>query len=124
MGWSVLDTAISPDGRHVIYSSWSDYGGYDFIVMIVCRNSVTEVVHSTVHQANIYGEDGQVALPFSRSCGRFCIFALRFSQDGFEILGGANDGNLYLFDRMAGQESLRVSESKTASITKNVLSSV
>jgi hypothetical protein len=24
VGWSVLDTAFSPDGRHVAYSSWSE----------------------------------------------------------------------------------------------------
>ncbi len=61
-----------------------------------------------------------MALPFSPLGGRFCIFALRFSQDGFEILGGANDGNLYLFDRMASQETLRVSESEVAISVKNV----
>lgn len=26
VGWSILDTAISPDGRHFIYSSWSESG--------------------------------------------------------------------------------------------------
>lgn len=25
VGWSILDVAVSPDGRHAIYSSWSDY---------------------------------------------------------------------------------------------------
>ena len=25
VGWSVLDTALSPDNRHLIYSSWCDY---------------------------------------------------------------------------------------------------
>jgi WD repeat-containing protein 23 len=25
VGWSVLDVALSPDGRHLIYTSWCDY---------------------------------------------------------------------------------------------------
>ena len=25
VGWSVLDTALSPDNRHLIYSSWCEY---------------------------------------------------------------------------------------------------
>ena len=24
VGWSVLDVALSPDGGHLVYSSWSD----------------------------------------------------------------------------------------------------
>lgn len=24
VGWSILDTAFSPDGRNIIYSSWSE----------------------------------------------------------------------------------------------------
>lgn len=30
VGWSILDTAVSPDGSHFVYSSWSEcckYGG-------------------------------------------------------------------------------------------------
>jgi hypothetical protein len=25
VGWSILDTDISPDRRHLLYSSWSDF---------------------------------------------------------------------------------------------------
>lgn len=49
-----------------------------------------------------------MALPLSPEDGRFCLFSLRFSEDGDEILGGANDGFLYLFDRLAQTESLKV----------------
>ena len=24
VGWSILDTAFSPDGNYIVYSSWSD----------------------------------------------------------------------------------------------------
>lgn len=87
VGWSVLDTQISPDSQHLIYSSWCDY----------------------IHQINIYGEEERhVALPLSPGDGRFCLFSLRFSEDGLEILGGANDGYLYLFDRIGHEESLKI----------------
>jgi WD repeat-containing protein 23 len=49
----------------------------------------------------IDGDDRHVALPLSPDEGRFCLFSVRFSADGNEILGGANDGAIYLFDRMA-----------------------
>ena len=39
---------------------------------------------------------------------RFCIFSMRFSQDGDEILCGAKDGYIYLYDRGANRRSLKV----------------
>jgi len=87
VGWSVLDTALSPDSQHLVYSSWCDY----------------------IHQVNVYGEEERhIALPLSPDDGRFCLFSLRFSSDGVEILGGANDGFIYLYDREAAVESLKV----------------
>lgn len=34
IGWSVLDTDISPDGRHFAYSGWSPCCKYDHILFI------------------------------------------------------------------------------------------
>jgi hypothetical protein len=28
VGWSILDTAFSPDSKYFVYSSWSDYCKY------------------------------------------------------------------------------------------------
>ena len=39
---------------------------------------------------------------------RFCVFSMRFSQDGDEILCGAKDGYIYLYDRGAQRRSLRI----------------
>ena len=55
-------------------------------------------------------EESHEALPLSPEDGRFCLFSIRFSQDGREILGGANDGYLYLYDREEHQQSLKVSD--------------
>lgn len=87
VGWSILDTAVSPDGQHFIYSSWSEY----------------------IHICNIHGEyETHEALVLSPEDRRFCIFSLRFSQDGREILGGANDECIYVYDRDLNKRSLKI----------------
>ncbi|CAL8135582.1 unnamed protein product [Orchesella dallaii] len=87
VGWSILDTAFSPDGRYVVYSSWSE----------------------CIHICNIYGDverhDSLCLCPDNR---RFCIFSLAFSEDGNDILGGANDGFLYVYNRESNQRVLKI----------------
>lgn len=64
-----------------------------------------------VHQVSLFREDDSehTALPLqAEDNDRFCIFSLRFSANGDEILGGANDGYLYVFDRFAQNRSLRI----------------
>ncbi|XP_023239273.1 DDB1- and CUL4-associated factor 11-like [Centruroides sculpturatus] len=87
VGWSILDTAVSPDGRNFIYCSWSE----------------------SIHICNIYGDhEMHEALPLCPEDRRFCIFSLRFSHDSREILGGANDECLYVYDREHNQRTLKI----------------
>lgn len=87
VGWSILDTAVSPDGSHFVYSSWSE----------------------CMHICNIFGEhENHEALPLCPDDRRFCIFSLRFSQCGNEILGGANDECLYIYDREIHRRTLKI----------------
>eukprot|EP00092_Neocalanus_flemingeri_P036301 GFUD01039523.1.p1 GENE.GFUD01039523.1~~GFUD01039523.1.p1 ORF type:complete len:551 (+),score=151.78 GFUD01039523.1:103-1755(+) len=87
VGWSILDVAVSPDGEHLVYSSWSD----------------------SLHQVSLLGsEEKHVALPFCPDDRQFCIFSVSFSCDSRELLGGANDGYLYLYDREANKQSSRI----------------
>ncbi|XP_013791990.1 LEC14B protein-like [Limulus polyphemus] len=87
VGWSVLDIAISPNGQQFVYSSWSEY----------------------IHICDIYGkQDNHAALFLSPEDRRFCIFSLRFSHDGKEILGSANDECIYVYDRELNKRSLKV----------------
>lgn len=44
-------------------------------------------------------DDRQTALNLVKSGRRFCVFSVAFSSDGREVLGGANDGYLYIYDR-------------------------
>jgi WD repeat-containing protein 23 len=48
------------------------------------------------------------ALTLAPDDRRFCIFSLRFSQDGREILGGANDECLYVYDRECKNRVLKI----------------
>ncbi|XP_043248552.1 DDB1- and CUL4-associated factor 11 isoform X1 [Colletes gigas] len=87
VGWSILDTAFSPDGNYIVYSSWSEY----------------------LHLCAVYGEaEVQESLPLCPEDRRFCVFSLVFSSDGREILGGANDGYLYVYDRECQQRAFRI----------------
>lgn len=109
VGWSILDTAFSPDGRSIIYSSWSEASKnletlFDLVKMLLMR-----LVPFSVHLCNIYDEvERHEVLPLSPELRRFCIFSLTFSQDGNEVLGGANDGCLYIYDCEKRQRTLRV----------------
>jgi len=62
-----------------------------------------------VHICRINGEseehDSLSLVPDTR---RFCIFSISFSENGNEILGGANDGFLYIFDRDLNQRVLKI----------------
>jgi len=87
VGWSVLDTAFSPDGNHFVYSSWSE----------------------CIHLCSIYGRNEfHHSLPLNPEARRFCIFSLMFSQDGSEVLGGANDGCLYVYDIDRARRTLKI----------------
>lgn len=87
VGWSVLDTAFSPDGCYLIYSSWSE----------------------NIHICNIHGDyETHSALELRPSQAQFCAFSIQFSSDNKEILAGANDGHLYIYDREKGERTLMV----------------
>lgn len=87
VGWSVLDTAFSSDGRYAAYSSWSD----------------------CIHMCSIHGEsDIHEALRIDPGEHSFCIFSLMFSSDNQEVLGGANDGHIYVYDTEIRKRTLKI----------------
>ncbi|XP_023342562.1 DDB1- and CUL4-associated factor 11 isoform X2 [Eurytemora carolleeae] len=95
VGWSILDVALNPTGTHLVYSSWNDYL---YQVHILGDN---------------YSEDGysveQIPLCLDPPThNQFCIFSVRFSQDSSELLGGANDGCLYLYDRESHSQRMTI----------------
>jgi len=88
VGWSIIDTDYSRDGKFLIYSSWSDY----------------------VHLCNIYGnEEIHEALHFHPEKSRnFCMFSIQFSPDCKQILAGCSDECLYIYDIERKRRILRV----------------
>uniref|UniRef100_A0A8C9VK02 Ddb1 and cul4 associated factor 11 n=1 Tax=Scleropages formosus TaxID=113540 RepID=A0A8C9VK02_SCLFO len=87
VGWSVLDVCFTPDSSCVLYSSWSDY----------------------IHVCSLTGDnETHTALDLNPDERRFCVFSLAASSDGKEVLGGANDGCLYVFDREQNRRTLKI----------------
>lgn len=87
VGWSILDVAVSHDGEHLVYSSWSD----------------------SLHQVGLLeSEEKHESLSLQPDDQQFCIFSVSFSSDSRELLGGANDGYLYIYDREKGRQSGRI----------------
>uniref|UniRef100_A0A663F5M1 DDB1 and CUL4 associated factor 11 n=1 Tax=Aquila chrysaetos chrysaetos TaxID=223781 RepID=A0A663F5M1_AQUCH len=86
-GEGILDVVFTPDAAHCLYSSWSDY----------------------VHVYDIYGDgDNHTALDLRPEERRFAVFSLAVGPDGREVVGGANDGCLYIYDREVQRRVLRV----------------
>eukprot|EP01119_Soliformovum_irregulare_P019734 TRINITY_DN6313_c0_g1_i2.p1 TRINITY_DN6313_c0_g1~~TRINITY_DN6313_c0_g1_i2.p1 ORF type:complete len:450 (+),score=118.33 TRINITY_DN6313_c0_g1_i2:78-1427(+) len=77
VGWSVIDTDYSPDGRWLIYSGWCNY-----------VNLCNVVGEHLVHDHMLINNDG----------GHWCLFSVKFSSDSNEILGGSNDAQIHLYD--------------------------
>lgn len=87
VGWSIIDVAFSPDNEHFVYSTWS----------------------SALHLCSVNEDnDHQEPLGLLRSSRRFCVFSVVFSSDGKELLGGANDGCLYIYDLERHKRSLKI----------------
>jgi len=93
VGWSVLDVGVSLDGRQLVYSSWSD--SLHFVAIGDDPSDDSGSQHYNLQL--VPGEQGQ-----------FCVFSVKFSGDSREILGGANDGCLYVYDRGANRQTSRI----------------
>ncbi|KAK6341865.1 hypothetical protein TWF730_001351 [Orbilia blumenaviensis] len=92
--WTITDASLSPNNRHLAYSS----------------------LDSTVYMANTQGdeEDELTVLDFSEGPSSYSmedgtpIWSIRFSGDGREIIAGAKDDSLYVYDIELQQPVLRL----------------
>jgi len=92
VGWSVLDVAVSHAGDCLVYSSW-------------CEN-----LHCVKIGSHVADQDKRThfPLPLAPDDGSFCMFCVTFSEDDKEILGGSNDGCIYIYDRASDQRSHQI----------------
>ncbi|XP_018566503.1 DDB1- and CUL4-associated factor 11 isoform X2 [Anoplophora glabripennis] len=87
VGWSIIDVAFSPDRQHFVYSTWS----------------------SSLHLCSVNDDsEHQEPLSLLNTGRRFCVFSVVFSSDGKELLGGANDGCLYIYDLQRHGSTLKI----------------
>merc|ERR1719189_738859 len=90
VGWAVLDVAVSGAGDCLVYSSWSDH------------------LHAVQLDRGEPGDRPHTPLTLSQDDGHFCIFSVSFSADDRELLGGANDGCIYIYDRGADRRTCQI----------------
>ncbi|XP_066138934.1 DDB1- and CUL4-associated factor 11 isoform X2 [Euwallacea fornicatus] len=87
VGWSIIDVAFSPDGEHFVYSTWSP----------------------SLHMCPVNGtSDHQEPLSLLNTNRRFCVFSVVFSSDGKELVCGANDGCLYIYNIEGKKRTLKI----------------
>ncbi|XP_065160411.1 DDB1- and CUL4-associated factor 11 isoform X1 [Atheta coriaria] len=88
VGWSVIDVAFSPNNENFIYSTWS----------------------TSIHLCSVGGNPKkQEPLKLVNTARRFCVFSLAYSSDGQEILGGANDGVMFIYNLERNRRTLKIS---------------
>jgi len=91
VGWSVLDVSVSQAGDCLVYSSW-------------CENLHTVTLDTAREDKNYQ----HVPLALAPDHVQFCIFSVTFSNDDTEILGGSNDGCLYIYNRLNDRRTVRI----------------
>ncbi|XVE73219.1 hypothetical protein DITRI_Ditri11bG0099500 [Diplodiscus trichospermus] len=96
--WTVTDTSLCPDQRHLVYTSMSP------IVHIVNVGSATTDSLSNITEIH-EGLDFSAADDGRYSFG---IFSVKFSTDGRELVAGSSDDSIYVYDLEANKLSLRI----------------
>merc|ERR1719471_2641751 len=89
---AAIDVAVSHSGDCLVYSSW-------------CEN-----LHCVKIGSHVADQDKRThfPLPLAPDDGSFCMFCVTFSEDDKEILGGSNDGCIYIYDRASDQRSHQI----------------
>ena len=83
--------SVSQAGDCLVYASWS------------------ENLHTVTLNADSESKNFEhVPLPLAPDDVQFCIFSVTFSNDDTEILGGSNDGCLYIYNRHRDQRTVRI----------------
>lgn len=109
VGWSILDTALSPDRTSVAYSTWSENSkSFAFWTRIVYI-FITYLFLVYLIKLDETGDQPKVnSLYLNPRTPSFSIFSLQFSGDGSEIIGGSNDAHVYIYDLQKNRRTLRV----------------
>ncbi|KAJ6642762.1 DDB1- and CUL4-associated factor 11, partial [Pseudolycoriella hygida] len=82
VGWSIIDVAFSPDDQYFAYMHISPVMGNNYEDL--------QCLYLQVEQP------------------RFCVFSLSFSACGKEIINGASDGCIYIYDRYLNRRTFKI----------------
>ncbi|XP_039020946.1 LEC14B protein-like [Hibiscus syriacus] len=96
--WTVTDTSLSPDQRHLVYTSMSP------IVHIVNVGSAT--TESLANVTEIH--EGLDFVSHDYRGYSFGLFSVKFSTDGRELVAGSSDNSIYVYDLDSNKLSLRI----------------
>lgn len=111
VGWSILDTALSPDRSSVAYSTWSDERSFLYFAHIFIRDDLFVLLVYLIKFDETFQQSKIFQLRLEPEAHSFCIFSLQFSDDGTEIIGGSNDNSVYVYDLTKQKRTLRVMNS-------------
>ncbi|KAJ8925080.1 hypothetical protein NQ315_001252 [Exocentrus adspersus] len=104
VGWSIIDVAFSRDQQHFVYSTWSSSCKF----LLVYSIGVSYELCIAVHVCSVDSDNHQEPLSLVNSGRRFCVFSIVYSSDSRELLSGANDGCLYIYDLTTRSSVLKI----------------
>ncbi|XP_062022977.1 LEC14B protein [Rosa rugosa] len=98
MRWTVTDTSLSPDQRHLVYASMSPIV---HIVNVGSAETESRANRMEIHEGLDFSsaDDGVYS---------FGIFSIKFSTDGREVVAGSSDESIYVYDLETNKLSLRI----------------
>ncbi|GAB0206288.1 DDB1- and CUL4-associated factor 11 [Grus japonensis] len=110
VGWSILDVVFTPDASQCLYSSWSDYGEGGRGLGEKGRGLTKPLPPPAQSTSTTSTGTATTTRPltYDQKERRFAVFSLAVGPDGREVVGGANDGCLYVYDREVQRRVLRV----------------
>jgi WD repeat-containing protein 23 len=92
VGWSILDCVISPTSDHLLYTSWSP------TIRLVNYKPET----GNLHQCH------QEQLKLETHSSNIAVFSVRYSPNGQEVVAGASDHCVYIYDLEKRKQVLRI----------------
>ncbi|CAL0300564.1 unnamed protein product [Lupinus luteus] len=96
--WTITDTSLSPDQRHLVYASMSPIV---HIVNVGSSETESRANVTDIHDGLDFSSDDDEGYSFG-------IFSVKFSTDGRELVAGSNGDSIYVYDLEANKLSLRI----------------
>nr|OQO32396.1 hypothetical protein B0A51_00456 [Rachicladosporium sp. CCFEE 5018] len=100
--WTITDASLSPDNRHLAYSSISSR------VCLAPTDPADDSEPTQLDFSDMGGGGSRGGGGWGRRGGHFGIWSLRYSGDGSEIVAGTSDYSVYVYDIESQRSILRI----------------